>query len=560
VAPVVPRGGLQPQFAPPTPTPPPAEETFPIPPVIERPLGVEEGPRVVVRSFVLDGAVDRPEQGIRVQDLQALLDARRGARPDGFSIGQLQETANEITNYYRQRGYVLAQAFVPEQTVADGVVTIRVLEGRVGRLVVENNQLYSPEVLTRPFSELEGQPATNAAVEEGFLRLADYPGLSAFGIFRPGAEVGTADLVINVQKEKRFEAALQFDNHGFESTGELRVFGDFTWNNPTGAADRLSLRALQTIDPAEQWYGFIDYARPIFGPENLLGVNVSRNDFQVPAQLQAAGVEGYSVIGDLYLRHSFVRSRQLNLYGLLDFARKHSRLDDEAGAFENDEDDLSVLGLELGFDHVDTRFQGINQGSIRVSQGIPSFLGSMDRDGDGHSTRVGGSGDQAGGDFTVVAFSLARLQSIAAHHSLLLRLEGQYSEDLLTSLEQMSLGGPYSVRAYSISEYLADTAIFASAEWIMDAPGFADKPAFAGRTWGEVFQVSLFLDYAHGELNDPIEEQEESDAEFGGYGLGLQLGLTDKFLARLDLSNKLTRRDPANDRDTQYWFSLRYEF
>ena len=70
------------------------------------------------------------------------------------------------------------------------------------------------------------------------------------------------------------------------------------------------------------------------------------------------------------------------------------------------------------------------------------------------------------------------------------------------TLEQFDVGGPASVRAYPVSELLADSAMFASLEYTLDAPGFSDQPAgFRGLTWGEVLRVSFFADYAHGRVN-----------------------------------------------------------
>ena len=50
-----------------------------------------------------------------VADLQALVDAKLAERPDGFSVGRLQEVADAVTKYYRDRGLILAQDFVPVQ-------------------------------------------------------------------------------------------------------------------------------------------------------------------------------------------------------------------------------------------------------------------------------------------------------------------------------------------------------------------------------------------------------------------------------------------------------------
>ncbi|MBS0344574.1 MAG: ShlB/FhaC/HecB family hemolysin secretion/activation protein, partial [Proteobacteria bacterium] len=46
------------------------------------------------------------------------------------TLSDLEQLAGAITQLYRDRGYFLAQAVVPVQTVRDGVVEISIIEGR----------------------------------------------------------------------------------------------------------------------------------------------------------------------------------------------------------------------------------------------------------------------------------------------------------------------------------------------------------------------------------------------------------------------------------------------
>lgn len=52
------------------------------------------------------------------------------------TLGDLEALAQAITARYRERGYFLAQAVVPVQTVQGGVVEISVIEGRLGKIDV----------------------------------------------------------------------------------------------------------------------------------------------------------------------------------------------------------------------------------------------------------------------------------------------------------------------------------------------------------------------------------------------------------------------------------------
>src|SRR5690606_9230502 len=199
------------------------------------------------------------------------------------------------------------------------------------------------------------------------------------------------------------------------------------------------------------------------------------------------------------------------------------------------------------------RSRGITQLSVDYSHGFNNLLGSMgdyDLQAGVRASRLGASGQ-----FDKLSLSLQRYQRITQNHALLLRASGQYSSDLLVSLEQFSIGGPDTVRAYPGAEFFGDTGGFASVEWIINAPGFAARPAIGGRNWGQILQLSLFVDYAAGKLNEVLPG-EDDHAELGGAGIGLQLNLPNRFLARFDVARPIDGPKASNGREPQYFFRL----
>src|ERR1044071_1148478 len=77
------------------------EYNLAIPPLVERPTELAEGPRVRVIEFNVIGASDRPERGIHAEDIQSLLTFKLAKQPlEGFTINELQAIADAITLYY----------------------------------------------------------------------------------------------------------------------------------------------------------------------------------------------------------------------------------------------------------------------------------------------------------------------------------------------------------------------------------------------------------------------------------------------------------------------------
>ncbi len=553
-------GGVLPSLKQPeTAAPPTNNVTYPIPPVVERPLAADEGPKVKVQAFILDGVVDHPKQGISKQAVQNLVDGLRAKRPDGFTIGQLQEVANEVTQYYRKAGFILAQAFVPVQDVKNGVVTLQLLEGKLGAIKTEGNKRYSNRVLARPYKPLLGQPVTKAGLESAVLNMTDYPGLNAFAVLRPGSKVGETDLLLKVQKEKPYDFSVGLDNHGTEYIGEYRLLLTGYVNNLSGNGDRLSANLLGSSKPQNTVYGDIGYEIPVISPDYKASFGVSHNEFNVGSTLASQGITGKSTIANMALKRNFVRSRELNTYLTLDFSSKSADL--TTPGVKTAHDKLSVLSLEGSFNSIDQRFHGINAGLLRFSHGFNNLLGAMGGN-DSNSTRAGGTpGNFACGDFSKFVAYYSRWQSLFKNQALLFRFSGQYSNDLLTSLEQYQMGGPDNVRAYPVSEFLRDKAMFTSLEYVVNAPGFANKPAFQNRTWGELLQFSVFVGSAKGWVNDPLPSDTTRDVRLSGAGVGAQFTLPGQMLARMSLAKPIGNGpDPSNGRNPQFFFDVRYDF
>lgn len=598
------------------PVPPNMRRFLATPEAEQAPKPVPAGTQIEVTAIVLEGVVERPEHDIRLAELNAFVEQhrqrllasssateavdktaplsaedrdkllnklensdeqssaeetlealeqtiqdfrRKSGRSNELSLAQLQEIAAQVAQYYQQRGFILVKAVIPPQTIQEGRVHIRVLEGILGNVSIEKNRDYNREQMLRPFTDLVGQPVTRQAIETAMLLLNDYPGLETFAVFRPGLHPGETDLLVSVLAEKTVNTNLHFDNYGSEYTGEYRTRLDVEWNNLSSAIDRLRASYSKTYDPQNGSYGSLYYERKAFGPRNLLGVGASSNHYSLGSILEPFGISGTTTLAQAYWRRAFHRSRLFNSYGLLQLSRKSAKLDVTEG--EDRADELTVFSLESGFNWAGSARRHMANGRLQYHRGVEGLLGAMEATSDPaltEASRRGGSGAFAGGGFSKLNLDYDHWYSLTPKHMLHLSLRGQYSQDLLASLEQMAIGGPNSVRAYPTAAFLRDSAVSTSIEWLMQAPGFSQWKAFGNRRWGEVLQVSLFMDYAKGWLNDPLASDRE-EVSISGIGAGLRFNY-EKFSARFEFASPLGDEPPDNDRDPQYFLEMNYGF
>ena len=578
-----------------------------VPPVYQRPLGVDAGARVFVKKFNVRGVNDWPEYKITQERIDAFVEKLRleiqtidsmnehgltkedmdeiGKRlrdslyvdeekvaedhnqflkqlrknkkyREEMSIGQLQSVANQLTDLYRSAGFVIAQAYVPQQKIEDGIVNIHVQEGVLGKIVVEGNESYSIELIQDIFKHLKGKSVTKQSLESALFSLSDYPGLVAYGVLRPGQNTGETDLVVKVQEEDPREYTVRLDNYGTESTGENRLTLSYTENNLFGNADSLDISLLQTFSPTSNLYGGIKYKTPVSSHNTLFGFGLSNNTYDVGGELADFNISGEVQTLNLFVSHQFIRSRRSNVFGKLEFSNKVA--DTKISDFTLNEDTLSALVFEMGFDVLDKKYKGINQGTIKYTQGFEDMMGSLGEDDEALSSRTGGSGNFATGDFAKLNWNIARLQLIDKYQNVLLRFSGQYSDDLLVPVEQAGLGGPNNVRAFAPSVILRDSSLFLSVDWNFNAPFFYNVKAFDGWKWGEILQLSVFADYAKGDINDPLDSDIET-VNVSGYGVAAQLLLPGKMQLRLDIAKPASATSGADIvEEVQYYLTFSY--
>ena len=181
------------------PAPPIIQKDAP-PVVIERAPAASEpaapGPKILVNTIQLSGQTLFPE---------AELIAATGFVPGSeLSLGDLRALAAHIVQYYNQRGYFLAQAYLPAQDVTDGAVTIAVIEGRYGAIELRNQSDLSDRVAQRVLNGLDpGDLVATAPLERRLLLLSDIPGVHVRSTLKPGAEVGTSDLVVDIDQGRK---------------------------------------------------------------------------------------------------------------------------------------------------------------------------------------------------------------------------------------------------------------------------------------------------------------------------------------------------------------------
>lgn len=504
------------QTAPPPPPPgaiPNAQQLRPAPPLARpesAPAALPAPPRELGKpadEITLDVAAYRVDDSAPAALRAALpaLTAPFTGRGRGYE--DLVDAAAAVTRFLqRDLGYYLGYAYLPEQSPADGVVRIAVLEGRLDQVILEwpEGLPVKREVVEAYLARLKpGEILQVRDVERVVFLVNDLRGLTARFEVRAGRTPGTAALVVSPQPEARLAQRVELDTLGSRYSGILRASWLGTLNSPAGRGDGLVLNAL-TSSSGGLRFGVAGYTLPVGSDGFKLGASLSLVRYKLDQELLPLGLNGYGQTATFYGLYPVVRSRNLNLFALVsaDAKRYDDRVEVGQSRTLKRVDDLQ---LSLSGDARDDLLSGgVNTGEL-------SLLG-------GHLSQPSSTSNPLPAGFVHLRLNLSRLQNLVDNRLLLyLQLKGQYTRRNLDSSEQFQLGGPERVRAFAPGEGTGDSGLQTSLELRLLPP-----EAWFGRAARELV-FSAFVDAGVVRLRaQPLAADDGTDNRhfLSGWGLG----------------------------------------
>ena len=357
-----------------------------------------------------------------------------------------------ITERYRNAGYFLSRAYVPAQKIDNGIITIKVVEGYVGKVDLPDT-IGDHRVIHSYIDRLiAARPLKSQAIESFLLRLNDLPGYNFSGVLSPldGAEDGAVKLtLVPIIKEAR--GSLTFDNVSSRFLGPNELSASYTAN--ILPLQQTTLSVLSGLPTDKLRYGTLDHTVMI-APDITLEVNGSITKAYPGYSLERFDIDSLAMSEGLSLNYQWLRQRQENLSLKLTFDSRDVTSNILHAALTRDH--IRALRAGANYDMSDS-WHGHNIANITVSQGM-NGLGSSQRN-DLNLSRAG-----AIPDFTKAELSLSRLQGITNNWSLLASISGQYTSSVLYSSEQFGYGGQAYGRAYDSSDITGDKGMAGSLE------------------------------------------------------------------------------------------------
>jgi hemolysin activation/secretion protein len=474
----------------------------------------------------------------------------------GKSIGDVEQARAALEKAYQNAGFSAAMVDIPEQDVNEGIVFLKVGEGRIDRLRISGSRYFSLGRIKEKAPALaEGKPLQVAEVQEQLGKLAgESPDRTITPVMRAGRTPGTVEVDLQVEDRLPLHGGVEMNLRNSANTTRPRVIGQLRYDNLWQSFHSASLQyqiAAEDPDNLEVWAG--TYVMPVDVIESRLafyGIGLSS-----VSDVTTAGA--LNVVGTGHIFGARLVKPLQPFAGLKGYTH--------TATLGWDYKDFGQSLVLLGADSQNT--------PIAYSPFMVAYGGSMGY-GDGSLTQfnleadfsIQGLGNdpaeferkrfKAKANYLYLAGDLKHRQVLPADLLLQARMAWQVATAPLISNEQFGAGGATSVRGYHETERLGDDGVVGSLE--LYSPDLGPY-GFEGL---DSLRFLVFGDAGKLWLRSPLPGQ-PTGYDLASLGAGLRLQILKRVLGEFDWAYPLVAGDSAGGiqaGDTRIDFRLAYEF
>jgi hemolysin activation/secretion protein len=460
---------------------------------------------------------------------------------EGRKIGlpELRKAVDAITQLYLSKGYVSSRAFLGNQEVTDGKVTIQILEGSIEEIKVEGNKRLPASYITDRLNV--ETPLRGDKLEEQLRLLQIDPALTSVeASLSPGTAPGKSLLTVRVKEAKSAYFGVTSDNYSAPVVGSERygIYG--------------GLRS--TLIPGDDFYA--SYNRTTSGGSNALDflykapVNKSNGTVQLrvaPSWYKITDEEignifditGNSGLYELTYRQPIVRNYRNEVALSLGFAIQDGSTN--VGNLSLFDTESRARVLKFGQDFVARDQQGVWAGQSSFNLGVDIFNATSN------------PSPLADGKFFSWTGQIQRVQRFNANNVTIAQLSAQLSGDALLPSQQFIIGGGQSVRGYRQNARFGDNGLRFSLE---------HRLVVARNGKGaSVAQIAPFFDLGTVSNVGKNPAATPNQNFLAGAGLGLILQPAPGLNLRFDYAVPFRKVDEKNNnlQDQAFYFSLGYQ-
>ena len=396
----------------------------------------------------------------------------------------------ELTRLYLDAGYLNSGAVIPDQRVTEGILVVRLVEGRLADAQVTGPHVFQPGFLEARLLAAGGTPFNVNRLQEAMQLLLQDGAIEQINAeLAPGERAGEAILRTRVREAPRFRAELAVVNNRPANVGETAAELRLSARNSWGRNETLS--ASYALTRGNDEYA-VSANIPVTARDTAFFARAGRNlGAVVEAPFDRIDLASVSETLEAGVSHPWIRTLDRSLVTTLSLTRSRTTtylLGEPFPVLPGSQDGRTrIAAVRAGGEWVRRDAERVLAARLALGIGLDAMGATIQED-----RRLPDSRFVTG---------LAQLQWIGRSADgkgrWVVRADAQLASRRLPSAEQFPVGGAASVRGYRENTLIRDEGASASIEYRrrlgrLSVPWLSRDPAD-----GEV-QLALFADAGAG--------------------------------------------------------------
>ena len=457
-----------------------------------------------------------------------------------------------ISAHYAEKGLITSRAYVPNQDISGGVLTIEVIEGRIESFVYQQiDTTGEPKAgkkrkLTTAVPMKPGDVFDLRSLEHGLEQMNRLSSSNVSANLVPGNTPGTSTVVISEHKEDQLRGNLGLDNNSSDETGRVRFkvgveADDLLHLNDAVSVSYVGLENSNAITgnfslPYQNWlfsvYGsYSESLSRLTQTSDLFNQtsNLTAKAERIVVRDSKKKIYAYSSV------HTYANERYINLSALTPQKRSSIRI----GIRNEHHIPSGILSADTSL-AFGTKFFNADWDSNFIFPGSPRTK------------------------FAKLETQISYLHPLSNGHRITATAVGQLANEHLYSNEQLSIGGWETVRGYAGHGVAGDSGLYFRTEY-----GFGHKElnlaklATAFSTIGlentQLFKGLGYSTYLFLDAGIVNNKSSGKSSEIAGIGFGIN-AFVSRFSFSIAGAMPILRHGERKKRDFQSFINVSFKF
>lgn len=480
-----------------------------------------DAPSFDIAKFVVDGnALLKPE------DIERAVAPYQGSQKN---FADVQRALEAIQAVYKANGYTAVQVLLPEQKLEQGVIHIRVIEGRFAKVSAKGNQHHDLDNLRYSLPEIKEGNAPHSERVAAALRVAnENPSKRVTVLLKDGEKERDIDVTLDVVDERTQKYFASFDNTGTHATGDYRLSVGYQNANLRNQDQVLTLQ--YTTSPEKMDKVKIlgaGYRIPLYQRGAMLDLFGGYSDVDSGTVQGLFNVSGSGLVLGARYTHFLPRvgeQYEHKLVGGLDYRAYNNDITTTGGVTVLP--DVTIHPVSIAYAG-NWRLPGIETGfSVSFAQNISG--GDNGGQTDFQALRA-----PASANYNVFRYDFNWMRTWTSDWQARLLFQGQETGYALVPGEQFGAGGASSVRGFNERELANDRGYRSSVE--IYTPDFGSRLG-SQKIENLKMRALAFFDSATLERNKELPGEATGES-VSSVGIGVRVSGGGNFSVRADLAH-----------------------